>query len=199
MTLQIRSFFFINSIYDEIKKNSSNKRRKSTSSINAFFPVIQIDEQNQRIMNLFIKFSKSTSRTRNRFNIKINNQLNLILIILSTTTNLFIFTFIFVAKILINLKIFNFVTNQFLKSLHAAEIVFLFLIINAFSFSDNDIEVAISYSNSTFSQTCSRKKSQKFASTNEIEKSMFFFHDVSWNSQTEKMIRYLTSVSWLML
>ena len=109
--------------------------------------------------------------------------------------NLFIFTFTSVAKILINLKIFDFATSQFLKSLHAIEVVFLLLIINVSFFSDNDIEIAISYSNLTFSQIYSRKKSQKFALTNKIERSMFFFYNVFRMSLTKRMIRYLTNVS----
>ena len=73
-------------------------------------------------------------------------------------------------------------------------IVFLSLIINISSFSDNNIEIAILYSNSIFLQTCLKKKSQRSALTNEIKKSMFFFYDVFQNLQTKKVIRYLTNV-----
>ena len=199
LTSQTRSFFFIGSIYGEIRKDSSDRRRKSASSISAFFPVAQIDGQDQRIMSLSIGFSESTLRARDRFDTEINNQLNPTLIVSPTTTGLFILTSISAAKILLDSEVFDSAASQLLGSLHAAEAVSLPLATNASSFPDNDIGAAASYPDPTSSQACSRKKPQRSALANGIEGSMSFSHDVPRNAQAGRVVRYLTSMPWLVL
>ena len=196
---QTRSFPSIGPIYGEVGKDSSDRRRRSASSASAFFPVAQIDGQDQRIMSSSIGFSESTSRARDRFDTEINNQLNPTLIVSPTTTGLPILTPTSAAKILVDSEVFDPAASQFLGSLHAAEAASLPLATNAPSFPGNDTGAAAPYPDPTSSQACSRKEPQRSASANGVEGSMSSSHDVPRNSQAGRVVRYLTSVPWLVL